>query len=137
MWQHLAQGFCDFYSQVGPKLASRLGKEREGAYLEYMGRQVEESLIWRPTNPDDVEKLCGALDARKAAAWDGVSPMVVKGVTCELARSLSCLFNCCMRDEHYPARFKVARMVPIFKGKGEDPTDYAGYHPVSVIPVLS
>ena len=27
----IAQGFCDFYSQVGPKLASRLGKEREGA----------------------------------------------------------------------------------------------------------
>ena len=53
----LAPGFCNFYSQVGPKLSSRLGKEREGAYLEYMGRQVEESLIWRPTNPDEVEKL--------------------------------------------------------------------------------
>ena len=105
--------------------------------MEYMGRQVEESLIWRPTNPDEVEKLCGALVARKAAAWDGISPRVVKEVTCELAGSLSCLFNCCMRDGHYPACFKVARVVPIFKGKGKDPTDYAGYHPVSVIPVLS
>ena len=28
-------------------------------------------------------------------------------------------------------------MVPIFKGKGEDPTEYAGYRPVSVLPVLS
>ena len=89
--------------QAGPKLASRLGKEREGAYLEYMGRQVKESLIWRPTNPDEVEKLCRALVARKAAAWDGISPRVVKEVTCELAGSLSCLFNCCMRDGHYPA----------------------------------
>ena len=77
----IAQGFCNFYSQVGPKLASRLGKEREGAYLEYMGRQVEESLIWRPTNPDEVEKLCGVLIARKAAAWDGISPRVVKEVS--------------------------------------------------------
>ena len=102
-----------------------------------MGRRVEESLIWRPTNPDEVEKLCGALDARKAAAWDGVSLRIVKGGTCELAGSLSCLLNCCMRDGHYPACFKVARVVPIFKGKGKDPTDYAGYHPVSVIPVLS
>ena len=33
----IAQGFCDFYSQVGPRLAARLGKEREGAFLEYMG----------------------------------------------------------------------------------------------------
>ena len=98
-----------------------------------MGRQVEESLIWRPTNPDEVEKLCGALDARKAAAWDGVPPRVVKGVTCELAGPfLVCLIVVCGMGT-----IKVARVVPIFKGKGEDPTDYAGYHPVSVIPVLS
>ena len=55
----IAQGFCDFYSQVGPKLASRRGKEREGAYLEYTGRQVEKSLIWRPTNPDGGEVVWG------------------------------------------------------------------------------
>ena len=42
-----------------------------------------------------------------------------------------------MREGHYPACFKVARVVPIFKGKGEDPTDFAGYRPVSVLPVLS
>ena len=28
-------------------------------------------------------------------------------------------------------------MVPVFKGKGEDPTEFAGYRPVSVLPVLS
>ena len=42
-----------------------------------------------------------------------------------------------MREGHYPACFKVARVVPIIMGKGEDPTDFAGYHPVSVLPVLS
>ena len=105
--------------------------------MEYMGERVEESLIWRPTTPDEVEELCRGLDTGKAAGWDGVSPRVVRGVARELAGSLSRLFNCCMREGHYPACFKVARVVPIFKGKGEDPTDYAGYRPVSVLPVLS
>ena len=27
--------------------------------------------------------------------------------------------------------------MPIFKGKGEDSTDFAGYRPVSVLPTLS
>ena len=54
----IARGFCDFYCQVGPKLASRIGGEREGAFLEYIGSRVEESLIWRPTTPDEVEELC-------------------------------------------------------------------------------
>ena len=53
----------------------------------------------------------------------------------ELAGSLSRLFNCCMRDGHYPACFKVARVVPVFKGG--DPTEFSDYRPVSVLPVLS
>ena len=108
-------------------MASRLGKERDGAFLEYMGRRVEESIIWSPTTPNEVEEMCGALDTGKAAGWDGVAPRVVKGVAREFAGSLSRLFNCCMREGHYPACFKVARVVPIFMGKGEDPTEFAGY----------
>ena len=105
----IAGGFCDFYSQVGPKLAARLGREREGAFLEYMGERVEGLLIWRPTTPREVEELCRGLDTGKAAGWDGVSPRVVKGVARELSGSLSRLFNCCMREGHYPTCFKVAR----------------------------
>merc|ERR1711888_288770 len=41
------------------------------------------------------------------------------------------------RGSFNPACFKVARVVPVFKGKGEDPTGYSGYRPVSVLPVLS
>ena len=64
---------------MGPKLAARLAKEREGAFLEYMGARVEEELIWQPTTPGEVEELCAGLEARKAAGWDGVAPRVVVG----------------------------------------------------------
>ena len=47
----IAEGFCDFYCKVGPKLAARIGKEREGSHLEYMGERVGGSLIWEPTTP--------------------------------------------------------------------------------------
>ena len=67
----IAEGFCDFYSQVGPRLATRLGRERDGAFLEYMGERVEEDLIWSPTTPGEVEELCGRLETGKAAGWDG------------------------------------------------------------------
>ena len=54
------RGFCDFYCQVGPKLAARLGRERDGAFLKYVGPWVEEDLIWQPMTPDEVvEEGCG------------------------------------------------------------------------------
>ena len=63
----IARGFCDFYCQVGPKLASRIGGVRDGAFLEYMGERVEELLIWSPTTPAEVEELCGGLVPGKGA----------------------------------------------------------------------
>jgi hypothetical protein len=30
----VADGFCGFYSQVGPKLAAKIKREREGAFLD-------------------------------------------------------------------------------------------------------
>ena len=103
---------------MGPRLAARLGREENGAFLEYMGDRVEEDLIWSPTTPAEVEELCRALEVGKGAGWEGVSPRVIRGVAQELSGSLSRLFNCCMRESHYPACFKVARVVPVFKGKG-------------------
>ena len=73
--------------------------------------------------------------AREGAGWDGVSPRVIKGVAREISGSLSRLFNCCLREGHYPACFKVARVVPVFKA--EDPTEFSNYRPVSVLPILS
>ena len=95
---------------------------------------MDQSLLWRPTTPSEVEELCRGLKPDKAAGWDGVSPRVIRGVAREISRPLSA-FNYCMREGHYPGCFKVARVVPVYKG--EDPTQFSNYRPVSVLPVLS
>jgi hypothetical protein len=53
----VVDGFCEFYSQVGPKLAAKIKREREGAFLDYMADRVGKSLFWRPTTPLEVEEL--------------------------------------------------------------------------------
>jgi hypothetical protein len=41
----VAEGFCEFYSQVEPKLVAKIKREREGVFLDYMGDRVRESLF--------------------------------------------------------------------------------------------
>jgi hypothetical protein len=36
-----------------------------------------------------------------------------------------------------PRSYKLARVVPVFKGKGKDPMDPASYRPVSILPAMS
>ena len=131
----IAKGFCDFYCNVGPDLASKIRSNDSGDFRKYMGNKVEEGLIWRPTSPVEIEEICRGLNPNKGSGWDGVSPRVIKAVATELSGSLSRLYNCCMREGYYPESFKVARVVPVFKA--EDPTQYSNYRPVSVLPILS
>ena len=131
----IADGFCDFYCKVGPELAAKIRNDREKSFYDYLGNKVNDSLIWRPTTAKEVEDMCRKLDPSKGMGWDGVSPKVIKAVARELSGSLSHLFNCCMREGHYPSCFKVARVVPVFKA--EDQTQFSNYRPVSVLPVLS
>jgi hypothetical protein len=112
-------------------LAAKIEREREGAFLDYMGDRV----FWRPTTPLEVEELCGSLDTHEGTGWNEVSLRVIKTVAHEISRPLSFLFNCCMRGGHYLAFFRVAQLVPVFKS--EDPTEYSNYSPVSELPVLS
>ena len=131
----IANGFCDFYCGVGPELAGKIRPDTNLTFLDFLGNRVDETLIWRPTTPNEVEDICRGLVPTKGMGWDGVSPRVIKAVASELAGSLSRLFNLCMRDGHYPSCLKVARIVPVFKA--EDPTQFSNYRPVSVLPVLS
>ena len=59
-------------------MAARLGRERDGAFLEYMGDRVEESLIWSPTTPAEVEELCVGLKPGKAVGDQGGGVGVVR-----------------------------------------------------------
>ena len=131
----IAEGFCDFYCNVGPKLAAKIPKDRKHSFKDFLGDKVVDSLFLSPTTPREVEELCAALEPGKGMGWDGISPRVIKRVARELSGSLSRLLNCCMREGYYPDSFKVARVVPVFKS--EDPTEFSNYRPVSVLPVLN
>ena len=133
--EKIAEGFCKFYCGVGPELARKISKQREGCFKDYLGPKVEEELFLCPTTAIEVEEICKNLNPGKSSGWDGVSPRVIKAVATELSGPLSRLLNYCMREGHYPENFKVARVVPVFKA--EDPTQFSNYRPVSVLPVLS
>ena len=67
----IARGFCDFYCQVGPKLAARIRRVGDGDFLEYMGPRVEESLIWSPTTPAEVELWARSREGSGVGWQDG------------------------------------------------------------------
>ena len=86
--------------------------------------------------PKKIARIIHTLDASKATGPDGIPVIVLKMCSPELSPVLAKLFNLCLVDSVFPSSWKVASVVPVFKGAGER-SDSTNYRPISLLPVIS
>ena len=62
--------------------------------------------------------------------------MIIKQIRNELAPILTIAINQSLTSGIFPSTLKVAKVIPLFKNKGE-PTDFGNYRPISLLNVIS
>jgi hypothetical protein len=94
-----------------------------------------------PTLPDfeitnqEVEDLLKGIDPNKAFGPDGISPRLLKEAGGTIAGSLARLFNMSLSKGIFPACWKLANILPIFKK--DDPSVPTNYRLVSLLSRIS
>ena len=131
----IAESFCGFFTDIGPKLAGRVRPPTSGSFLDYLGPSSGSSAFFWPTDPAEVESICQALDCSKGPGHDGFSPAALRYVSTEVSGPLSRFINACLEAGYFPDFLKVARVTPVFKDG--DPTHLGNYRPISVLSVIS
>ena len=86
--------------------------------------------------PRKVAKVIQGLDTSKATGPDQIPAIVLKMCSPELSPVLSKLYNLCLSKSVFPSSWKMASVVPVFKGSGEK-SDPANYRPISLLPIIS
>ena len=66
---------------------------------------------------------------------DGIDGKILKSSAPVIAESLMYIYNLCIDNNYFPAAFKEAKVIPIYKS--DDPSDPSNFRPISVLPVLS
>ena len=131
----IAESFCDFFTGIGPALASKVRAPPGGSFASYLGPSSTATAGFVPTTPEEVESLCRALDISKGPGHDDFSPSVLCWISKEISTPLSGLINACLEVGFFPDFLKVARITPVFKSG--DPTQFGNYRPISVLSVIS
>ena len=80
------------------------------------------------------ELLC--LNVRKATGLDGISSRLLRECAHQIARPLTHIFNLSLLTGVFPSQWKVARIQPVFKQKG-DRCDASNYRPIALLCVVS
>ena len=117
----------EFFTGIGTRLANA-----HKASWEYYGETVQ-GLAENITTVEEVSKLCKGIEVMKASGMDLLSAKICKDAFLVLVHQLTYLFNCSLDKAIYPDKWKVAKVIPLFKGGNRD--DVSNYRPVSLLPL--
>ena len=84
-----------------------------------------------------IKKIVGRLNNTGALGIDGIAVSVLKLGIDSLASPLAHIVNASLAAARVPAAMKVARVVPIHKGKGKHASSPTSYRPISILSPLS
>ena len=126
--------FCEFYSTVGRELAGKIPQSNKN-FAEYLDTQIGNSLYLAPTDENEIQKIIGNLKNKNSCGYDGISNILLKGISNEVKSPLTIVFNKSLEEGIFPDSMKTAEIIPIYKGK--DKQLLTNYRPISLLPVLS
>ncbi|CAB4042484.1 Hypothetical predicted protein, partial [Paramuricea clavata] len=75
------------------------------------------------------------LKTTKAIGLDGIPAKLLRDSASVIAPSITSLFNLSLSTSTFPSDWKLARIIPIYKGKARN--DPSNYRPISILPTLS
>ena len=93
----------------------------------------KELLVDCLTNFDQVLTLVKDINVCKSSGLDGISSMVLKDALLVLVPQLVYLLNLSLSTGIYPTSWKIAAVVPLYKGGGK--CSMGSYRPIFLLPV--
>ena len=99
----------------------------------YFGNTVPDTIEVFTTNVEEVEKLCREIKVMKSSGIDELSSRLCKDTFMALGAQLVHLFNCSLTSGKFPQKWKIAKIIPIFKGGDRESVN--NYRLVSLLPL--
>ena len=136
--EDISNGMNDYYSTVGPETNRSVGNSQKDAlfYLNKNKARATETLLFEDINANLVLEACKQINPKKSSDAFGLQQKIVLNDMDLLAPMFAHLVNCSLSAGTCPDKSKIARVIPVYKGKGENYL-FTNYRPISLIPVFS
>ena len=93
-------------------------------------------MLLTDTKPNEIKNIVQIiLEVSSSKGYDNISSRVAKDAIEEISTPLATLFTKSLLNGIYPDKFKIGKIVPIFKS--DDKLLINNYRPISVLPFFS
>ena len=125
------------FATVGKTMAEKIdaiGSDRLKDPLSYISNDVKNSLFLSIPKAHEISKIISKLDEKKSSHGI-ISNKVLKVINETISPYLEILFHKCIISGVFPDCFKIAEVIPLFKGGEKE--DKNCYRPISLLPTIS
>ena len=129
----IAENFNNFFSEIGPKLASKIPDSIIS--FEHFLQGDYQILEEKPVTDDELNEAIKTLKSKKSSGYDEISSDVIKHISPLIFDPLKYIFNLSLEKGIFPDQLKIAKVTPLFK-KGDN-ASMDNYRPISVLPCFS
>lgn len=132
--QSIVEGLNQHFTEIGNKIAKDIPTATT-SYTQYLPSPSLGSFVWEDINDREVYKELMKLKSNKKSSLEGYNTSVIADTALYIARPLQHIFNLSYGRSKVPEKFKMAKVIPLFK-KGEI-TDPGNYRPISLLSIFS
>ena len=118
----------DYFTDIGPKLASKFNEK-----WKYFGKEIDEVFEDIKVIEGFVYDFVKEINICKSSGFSEISSVCLRDALLMLISQLSYIFKQAIKTGIFPDKWKVATIVPIFKGGNKE--EVSNYRPVSLLPV--
>ena len=126
----IAENFNKFFSEIGPKLASKIPHSLIS--FENFLQGDYSSLEEKPITDDELNEALQTLETKKSSGYDDIFSDVIKDTSPSIFEPLRHIFNLSLEKGIFPDQLKIAKVSLLFK-KGDNAL-MDNYRPILVIP---
>ena len=119
----------EFFTNIGINLANKI----EPTIWNYLERNVETIIDPINTEFEEVLQICKDIDITKSSGINFLSSRILKDAFMVSITQLVFIFNMSLLKSEFPSEWKMATIIPLFKGGNKK--SVSNYRPVSLLPI--
>ena len=138
----IAEGFNKFFSTVGTNLADKIRSQNAKSGTPFghttFVKKATGNFSFQWVDTDTILKTIQHLKNKSSMGVDGISNVLLKEIAPYIIKPLYKLYNRSLRTGSVPESFKIAKIIPIYKGKESGSQyEYTNYRPISLLQSMS
>ena len=133
-FKDIADGFNTFFSSVAEELALKVPQTAKN-FIDFLGERVTNNFVFATVTPQSLFDIINKMKPKRSAGPDNISTKLLKEILPIIISPLCHIFNLSLQTGYVPPRFKLAKVIPIFKTGDRD--TFNNYRPISLLSSFS